>query len=61
LLITQKLRVRGCPRSKGLNARGPSKVHPKWRLEESALAHRALAPIRTHITAREADAHQRPS
>jgi len=33
------------PRVKGLNARGPLKVHPKWRLEESSLARRALAPI----------------
>jgi hypothetical protein len=39
------------PRVKGLNARGPLKVHPKWRLEESALAHRAMAPIGRHLTA----------
>jgi hypothetical protein len=31
------------PRFKGLNARGPLKVHPKWRLEESGLASRAAA------------------
>ena len=44
---------RSPPGSKALNARGPLKVHPKWRLEESALAPRALAPIGRHMTARE--------
>jgi hypothetical protein len=37
------------PGVKGLNARGPLKVHPKWRIEESALAHRALAGIDRHM------------
>jgi hypothetical protein len=41
------------PGVKGLNARGPLKVHRKWRLEESALAPGALAPIGRHMTARE--------
>ena len=31
------------PGLEGLNARGPLKVHPKWRLEESAMAPRAVA------------------
>jgi hypothetical protein len=46
------------PGVKGLNARGPLKVHPKWRLEEPALAHRALAGIDRHLTARKPDPHQ---
>jgi hypothetical protein len=33
------------PRVESINARGPLKVHPKWRLEKSALATRALAGI----------------
>ncbi len=33
------------PGLEGLNARGPLKVHPKWRLEESALASPAVADI----------------
>jgi hypothetical protein len=43
------------PRVKSLNARGPLKIHPRWRLEESALAHRAIEGIdRAH------DSPQRP-
>jgi hypothetical protein len=42
------------PRVKGLNARGPLKVHPKWRIEESALAPRALAPVGRHCDSAQA-------
>ena len=37
------------PRVKGLNARGPLKVHPKWCLGESVLAHHAIEGIDRHM------------
>jgi hypothetical protein len=59
------------PGFKGLNARGPLKVHPEWhslrrlglwqRLEESALAPRAVAAIDRPMTASEPNPHRRPS
>jgi hypothetical protein len=48
------------PSTGGVNARGPLKVHPKWRLEESAKAPRAVPRIDRHI-ARKPDAHRRAS
>jgi hypothetical protein len=45
----------------GINARWPLKVHPKWRLEESALATHALAPIGWPITACKFRTHQWPT
>jgi hypothetical protein len=48
------------PGIKDLNARRPSKVHPRWRLEESALASHAVAGVRPK-TAGESRTHQRPS
>jgi hypothetical protein len=49
------------PRVKGLNARGPLKVHLFWqRLEDSALARPAVAVTARHLTARKPRTHQRP-
>jgi len=53
------------PGLKAHNARGPLKVHPKWRLEESALASHALAPIDRHMLrsnpTRTSGLHREPS
>src|SRR5260370_23747057 len=48
MLITKSSGSAVAPGLEGLNARGPLKVHPKWRPEESALASRAVAPIDRH-------------
>jgi hypothetical protein len=49
------------PPVKGLNARGPLKVHPKYRLKESALAHHAIEGIDRHMAAGSRLPHQRAS
>jgi hypothetical protein len=49
------------PVVKGLNARRPLKVHPIWRIEESALASHAAAGIVRPKAAGESRTHQRPS
>jgi hypothetical protein len=43
LLVTKAPGSRAAPGLKAHYARGPLKVHPKWRLEESAMAPRAVA------------------
>jgi hypothetical protein len=48
MLITKSSGSAVAPGLEDLNARGPLKVYPKWRLEESALASRAVAPIDRH-------------
>ena len=47
------------PQVKGLNARGPLKIHPKWRIEESALVRHAMARTDRHLTAPKSPTHQR--
>ncbi len=62
MLITKSSGSAVAPGLEGLNARGPLKVHPKWRPEESALASRAVAPIDRHPTAAgKSHAHYGPS
>jgi hypothetical protein len=43
------------PRVKGLNGRGPLKVHPKWADRGKALAYRAMAGIARHMTGLQPD------